>query len=133
MSQLFYLRFGHTKDFGANLIGVFSYQNWTVHGVDTLVLYLQGVATNASGPLYVGVQDSAGKTAKFVHPNPDAVRQVEWQRWDIALADITKAGVNTKSIKKIFIGVGDRDKPQPGGVGRIYIDAIRLTIAPKAP
>jgi hypothetical protein len=108
-------------------------QNWTVHGVDTLVLYFQGVVTNAAGPVCVGVHDSAGQTARFVHPNPDAVRQVEWQRWDIALADISKAGVNIKSIKKMFIGVGDRDKPQPDGAGRIYIDAIRLTIAPKAP
>jgi hypothetical protein len=106
-------------------------QNWTVHGVGTLVLYVQGVASNVAGPLYVGVRDSAGGTAKFVHPNPEVVRQTGWQRWDIALADISKAGVNLKSIKAMFVGVGDRDRPQAGGTGRIYVDAIRLVIAPK--
>jgi hypothetical protein len=107
-------------------------QNWTVHAVDTLTLYVQGAVTNAAGPVYVGIQDSAGQTATLVHPNPDMARLIEWQQWDIALAEISNAGVNTKSIKKIFIGVGDRNKPQPDGAGRIYIDAIRLTMAPKA-
>jgi hypothetical protein len=106
-------------------------QNWTVHGVDTLVLYLQGAVANAVSPVYVGFQDSAGRTARFVHPGPETVRQIEWLRWEIPLADLSKAGVNLKSIKTMSIGVGDRDKPQPGGTGRIYIDAIRLTIAPQ--
>ncbi len=102
-------------------------QNWTIQGVDTLVLYVQGAGANVAGPLYVGVRDSAGQTARFVHANPEAVRQTVWQRWEISLADISKAGVNLKSVKAMFVGVGDRDKPQAGGTGRIYIDAIRLT------
>ncbi|MCU0917705.1 MAG: LamG domain-containing protein [Planctomycetes bacterium] len=104
-------------------------QNWTLHGVDTLTLYICGVAANAAGPLYVGVQDNADQIARFVHPNPSVVQQIEWQRWDIPLADVTKAGANTRSIKKILVGVGDRNNPQPAGTGRIYVDAIRLTIA----
>jgi hypothetical protein len=110
-------------------------QNWTGNGVDTLTLYytagpLVDVAVQGLSALYVGVADGAGRTAVFVNSNPEAVWQTEWQRWDVPLADISAAGVNPKAIKKIFLGVGDRDKPQPGGAGRIYIDAIRLTIAP---
>jgi len=36
-------------------------------------------------------------------------------------------GVDVASAKKVFIGVGDRDNPQHGSTGRIYIDDIRLT------
>jgi hypothetical protein len=111
-------------------------QNWTGAGVDTLTLYytagpLVDVTVQGLAPLYVGVQDSAGRTAVFVNADPEAVRQIEWQRWDIPLADLSAAGVNTRSIKKMFLGVGDRSRPQPDGAGRVYIDAIRLTIAEK--
>jgi len=36
------------------------------------------------------------------------------------------AGVDLTSVLKMCIGVGDRDNPQPGGAGLIYIDDIRL-------
>jgi len=35
--------------------------------------------------------------------------------------------VNPARIKKIYIGVGDRDNPQPDGAGRIYVDDIIVT------
>jgi hypothetical protein len=110
-------------------------QDWTVRGVDTLTLYftagaLTDVTAQGLSPLYVGVQDTAGGQAVVPHPDPNAVRQVEWQRWDVPLADLKADGVNTASVKKLFIRVGTRGTGTPDGAGRIFIDAIRLTRQP---
>ena len=107
-------------------------QNWNVEGVDTLTLYYTAGALtdpNVQGlaDLYVAIQDSAGVTAVATHPDPNAVRQIEWQRWDIPLADLAAAGVNTGTVEKMRIGLGNRNAPLPDGAGVIYIDAIRLT------
>ncbi|MCX5643323.1 MAG: hypothetical protein NTZ17_01365 [Phycisphaerae bacterium] len=102
-------------------------QDWTAGGADTLTLYFRGETHNARDPLYVGVEDSAGRIAVVVHPDTGAVLATEWQKWHIALADVRAAGVDVAAVKKMVIGVGDRKNPKPGGTGRIYIDDIRLT------
>jgi hypothetical protein len=83
----------------------------------------------------VAIEDSAGQIAVVTHPDANAVLTTEWQEWLIPLADLKSAGVNVAAVKKMYIGVGDRDNPstslgagpQPGGTGKIYIDDIRLT------
>jgi hypothetical protein len=35
--------------------------------------------------------------------------------------------VNLAKAKKLYIGVGDRKNPVPGGSGRLYLDDIRVT------
>jgi len=107
-------------------------QNWNRSGVDTLTVYytagpladpnVQGLAD-----LYVVVQDSAGGVALVRHPDPNTVRQTGWLEWNIPLADLASAGVNTSAVQKMVIGLGNRDNRVPNGAGRIYIDAIRLT------
>jgi len=82
---------------------------------------------NSPDSLYVAVQDSSNRTAVVTHPDPDAVLQAAWQRWTIDLAELKAAGVNLKAIKRMFIGVGDRNNPQPDGAGKLYIDDIRVT------
>jgi len=42
------------------------------------------------------------------------------------MKEFSNAGVNLKSIKKMFIGVGSRVNPQAGGTGTLYIDDIWL-------
>ena len=79
---------------------------------------------NDRGSLYVVLQDSAGHTGVVTHPNPDAVLLDTWQEWNIPLADFRKAGVDTKGIKKMFIGVGDRKNASAGGAGLLFIDDI---------
>jgi hypothetical protein len=37
------------------------------------------------------------------------------------------AGVDLTAVLKMVIGVGDRNDPQPGGTGLIYIDDIQVT------
>jgi hypothetical protein len=102
-------------------------QDWTIDGADTLTLYFLGEPNNSLEPLYVGIEDSAGGIAVMVHPDEGAVLASEWQKWHIALGEVRAAGVDVAAVKKMVIGVGDRENPKPGGTGRIYIDDIRLT------
>ena len=85
-----------------------------------------GIASNIAEQLYVAVQDSAGKSKVVNHPDPDAVLSDTYQEWNIDLKEVSDAGVNLNSIKKMYIGVGDRNAPKLGGTGMLYIDDIRL-------
>jgi len=80
---------------------------------------------NSPQGLYVGLVDSANKLAVVKHPDPAAVTLSTWTEWSIPLSSFT--GVNPARIKKLYLGVGDRQKPVPDGAGRIYIDDIRIT------
>jgi hypothetical protein len=99
-------------------------EDWTAGEVDTLVLYVQGRATNRAAPLYVAISDSAGKRASVIHPDAAVVSAAKWIEWKIPLASF--AGVNLSRVKTLVIGVGDKADPKAGGAGRIYIDDIRL-------
>jgi hypothetical protein len=80
---------------------------------------------NSQEPLYVAVEDSAGKSATVANPDPAAVTLTTWTEWKVPLSSF--AGVNLAKVKKLYIGVGDRDAPVLGGAGRIYIDDIRVS------
>ena len=101
-------------------------QNWTTAGVDTLVVYMRGQSANAAEPLYVAVEDSSGRSAVAVHPDPAVLTSMKWIEWKIPLSDFGSAGVSLTRIKKLYIGVGNRANGVKGGAGRIYIDDIRV-------
>ncbi len=100
-------------------------QNWTVAGLTDLTLYIRGQASNDPDTLYVAVQDSSNKIAVAVNPDPAVVTVATWTEWKIPLADL--AGVNLSKVKKLYIGVGDRNSPTPDGAGLIFVDDIRVT------
>jgi hypothetical protein len=104
-----------------------SAQNWTVHGVNTLVLYVQGSSLNSAEPLYVAVEDSAGKIATVVQSDTKVITTAAWAEWKIPLGSFT--GVDLTRVKALHIGVGSKTSPKPGGSGMIYIDDIRVTAA----
>ncbi len=85
-----------------------------------------GVAqpANEAAPLYVTVQDSAGKSRMIVHPDPAATTLATWQAWRIPLSEISAGGVKLAAVKKLVIGVGDRASPKPDGAGKLYFDDI---------
>ena len=85
-----------------------------------------GITSNMVEPLYVAVQDSTGKVGVVEHENPNATVLDSWQEWNIDLREFRNAGVNLASIKKMYLGVGDRISPQQGGTGNLYFDDIRL-------
>jgi len=100
--------------------------DWTISDADTLTLFFRGEAGNDPDSLYVGIEDKAGRIAVMTHPDDDAVLTTEWQIWHVPLMDMRAAGVDLTSVLKMYIGVGDRDNPQPGGAGLIYIDDIQV-------
>jgi hypothetical protein len=99
--------------------------DWTINGVGTLTLFFRGNTGNGAGALYVVVEDSAGKVGMATHPDPAAVTLTTWTEWKIPLSSLT--GVNPAKVKKLYLGVGNRNSPAQGGTGRIYIDDICVT------
>jgi hypothetical protein len=75
--------------------------------------------------LYVAIEDAAKHTSIAVHPNPDITKLLTWDQWKIPLSNFT--GVNLSAVRKMYLGVGDRSKPTPGGAGIVFIDDIYLT------
>ena len=78
--------------------------------------------SNGVAPLYLRVEDKAGKTKTIVNPDPAAVNKGSWTQWQIALSDLT--GVNLAAVKKLTIGVGDKASPKAGAAGMLYLDDI---------
>lgn len=101
-----------------------SAQDWTVGGVDTLVLSVRGKVINDPALLYVTVEDTSGQATTVVYPDPAVTTASQWIDWRIPLADL--AGVNSTRIKKLYIGLGDRQNPATDGTGTIFIDDIRV-------
>jgi hypothetical protein len=104
-----------------------STQNWTISGADTLSLFYRGstgTISNDPVPMYLRVEDRAGKSKTVVNANASATTVSVWTEWRIPLSDLSAAGVNVSAVKKIAIGVGDKASPKAGGAGRLYIDDI---------
>jgi hypothetical protein len=88
-------------------------QNWTVSGVQTLVLYFHGTDGN-TGQLYVKANGT-----KVVYGGDAAdTAKPQWQQWNIDLASL---GVNLQNITKLSIGIDGN-----GASGTLYVDDIRL-------
>ncbi len=77
---------------------------------------------NSPQPLYVTVEDSTGKKATVMNPDPGAANVTAWTEWKTPLSSF--AGVSMTKVKRLYIGIGDKN---PDGTGRIYIDDIRVT------
>jgi hypothetical protein len=80
------------------------------------------IGTNDPEQLYVAVSDGVN-TDIVEHDDVNAATLTSWQEWNIALSEFTT--VNLDGIKKVYIGLGDRDAPVQGGSGAIYVDDIR--------
>jgi hypothetical protein len=99
----------------------------TVTGAwQTADLGIAQVAGNLPETFYLVVQDEAGKTAVISHPNPSVITTGAWGQWDIPLGQMTAAGVNPGSVKRMAIGIGSRATPKAGGAGKVFIDDILL-------
>jgi hypothetical protein len=79
---------------------------------------------NSAEPLYIAVEDSAGKVKVIPHPDAIATARPGWRAWQIPLSDIESAGLKTDSIRAMSIGVGNREGPIAGGSGLVFIDDI---------
>ena len=99
-----------------------STHDWTVNGVNTLVIWFRGEAGNAAEPMYVALNDSAVVT----NDNPDAAQTTSWTAWNIDLTRFADQGVNLTNVNTITLGLGNRTNPVVGGAGMIFFDDIRL-------
>lgn len=99
-------------------------QDWTGEGVTMLVLYVRGKRdNNATQPLYVALENQ-GKAPAVVSLGTATLSSTSWTELKIPLSQF--AGVSLGAIKKMYLGVGDRQNPKPGGHGILYVDDIRL-------
>jgi hypothetical protein len=81
------------------------------------------VGLNDPEQLYVALEDTVGNISVVEHNDVNAATLTSWQEWNIELADFTT--VNLNAVKKVRIGLGDRDIQPGGGTGALYIDDIR--------
>ena len=102
-------------------------QDWTVNGVDALTLHIKGKGDNGPDPLYAMIEDGAGRSAVIAHPDAALATLTTWTQWNIPLSDFSDAGVDVTAVKKMLMGLGDRNAPAPGGTGLIFIDDIWVT------
>jgi hypothetical protein len=86
--------------------------------------------SNGPAPLYVTVEDKAGKSQTVTTADAAATTVSDWTEWQIPLTDL--AGVNLATVKKLTIGVGDKANPNPGTAGMLYLDDIQFG-KPQAP
>ena len=78
--------------------------------------------SNGTAPLYLTIEDKAGKKKTLVNPDAGAVNKGAWTEWRIALSDLT--GVSLAGVKKLTIGVGDPAGAKSGAAGMLYLDDI---------
>ncbi len=79
---------------------------------------------NSAEPLYLAVEDNAGKVKVIPHPDAIATARPGWRAWQIPLSDLESAGLKTNSIRAMSIGVGNRESPIAGGSGLVFVDDI---------
>jgi hypothetical protein len=101
-------------------------RDWTEESVGVLTLWLYGDPANAAESMYVAVSNATGPTAVVYHDNPDAATIRTWTKWNINLEDISNQGVVLTNVDRLSIGFGNRNNPQAGGSGMVFIDDIRL-------
>ena len=101
-----------------NAMATARFSNIAITGAVTGAWQVQAIGpvqrTNDPAPLYVTVQDSAGKSKTISHPDPAATNLSTWQEWRIPLSEFSAGGVKMTAVKKLVIGVGDRRQPEAG-------------------
>ena len=88
--------------------------DWTAHGVQSLVLYLnRGADNTGGGQVYVKINDT-----KVLYPGDAAALPPElWTQWTIDLSAVADA----VSVRSLTIGVEGA-----GAMGVLYVDSIQL-------
>jgi hypothetical protein len=81
-------------------------------------------AGNGIDTFYVTVEDSIERKKTINNLSVAAVGMGSWQEWKIPLSDFGEADVNLKSVKKLYLGVGDKTQPSQNAAGVLYIDDV---------
>jgi hypothetical protein len=86
--------------------------------------FIGNVGLNNPEQLYVALKDGSGTVSVVNHPDPNAAIITGWQEWNVNLAAFGPS-LDFNSIKKVYLGLGDRNTPTAGGSGIVYVDDIR--------
>ena len=93
-------------------------RDWTVNGVNTLVIWYRGKSSNTAETMYVILNG----TASVDNDNPDAALSGIWTQWSIDLSRFADQGVNLSNVNSITLGLSS----VTGGTGMLFFDDIRL-------
>jgi len=85
--------------------------------------FIGNIGLNAAEQLYVALKDGTGTVSVVKNPDPNAATATDWQEWNIELTEF--ANLDFNDVRKVYIGLGDRDTPTKGGKGIVYIDDLR--------
>jgi len=80
--------------------------------------------SNAADRLYLAVEDGAGRMEEVVHPDLAATQTASWTKWEIPLSEFSS--LDLSNVKRMYLGIGDRNNPQVGGTGLMYFDDVRV-------
>ena len=105
--------------------------DWTMQGIGLLSLWFHGDPSNDSERMYVAIANSRQTPAAIYHDDLNATQVSEWTQWSIDLKAFVDQGVDLTNIEKLYIGFGDKYNPQPGGLGLMFFDDIRLYRPPE--
>jgi hypothetical protein len=109
---------GYYSEVEANTADLQAGYDWTAQGVRALTVWFYGDANNdanATEQMYLALEDTSGPNSyaevRYGDSNEDMndIKKEEWQEWNIRLQDFPD--VNLSSVKKVYIGFGDRDNP----------------------
>ncbi|MGB2862278.1 MAG: hypothetical protein WBC05_03045 [Sedimentisphaerales bacterium] len=99
--------------------------DWTVNDVNTLTLYFRGNSNNAAEQMYVALNGSAVVANDDLNASQISI----WTAWNIDLQAFADQNVDLTNVNTIAVGFGDKNNPQAGGSGKMYLDDIRLATA----
>jgi hypothetical protein len=95
-------------------------QDWSEHGITTLVLFFRGDSANTAAPIYVKIN---GTKVLYNNGAPSTTLPL-WKQWNI---DLTSLGASVRNVRTLTIGAGNGSVSE---AGTIWIDEIRLYATP---
>ncbi|MCP4454480.1 MAG: hypothetical protein GY809_23740, partial [Planctomycetes bacterium] len=87
-------------------------QDWSIAGINTLVLFFNGGRANDAGSLYVTINNT-----RVDYPEASALTSGIWTQWNI---DLMSQGINLSQVTTLTIGI------ESAGSGVVYVDQISL-------
>jgi len=105
--------------------------DWTADGAKVLSIPFYGDSLNDIEPMWVELEDGAGRSAKVTYGDydneePNDITEGSWHDWYIALQDFNDLGIDLEDVNSIALGFGDVPALTPGGMGIVHFDEIRL-------
>jgi len=95
-------------------------QDWTKHGVTTLVIWFHGTGGN-TGQMFAMINDTR-------IPNDGSAANVAVQGWQAWSIDLASSGANLQSVNSLSIGIEGS-----AAAGMLYIDEIQLVATAPEP